>query len=179
MILHILYDDRRIERWEPLMNELSRQRIMDYKIWTPVYDEKNVVRSINLSHKQIVQDAKNKGLKEVIIAEDDIFFPAEDGWQYFLDNKPEDYELYLACSYGGYKDKQPIGFHLYAIHEQFYDAFLSTPDDQHIDIAMWWLGKDKFFFCYPFPALQRAGFSSNNMAYCDYNVVLKPEDIHQ
>lgn len=177
MKLNIIHDSRRIERYEPLIAELDRQGITDYEIW-PCIMLPSVVESINASHKMIVRKAKEDGLKEVCVVEDDVFFPAEDGWAYFLKNKPEDYELYLACSYGGYSEKQPIGFHLYMVHEQFYDKFLSVPDNAHIDTAMWWLGKDKFVFCYPFPALQRAGFSANNMSHADYNKVLKDEDVY-
>lgn len=178
MELQIIYDNRRLERYEPLMNELQRQGIVHYQLWEPVPDTKSVVRSINLSHKQIVRWAKDNGLREVCIAEDDVFFPAEDGWQYFLNKKPEDYELYLACTYGGLKEKQTVGFHLYCVHECFYEKFLSMPDDGHIDTSMWWLGSDKFEFCYPFAALQRPGFSSNNMAHANYNTVLKTEDVY-
>jgi hypothetical protein len=178
MTLNIIYDDRRPEKWEPLMNELSRQGIHDYKIWEPVPDTRSVVASINKSHKQIVKWAKENGLKEVCIGEDDLMFPAEDGWEYFLRKKPNDYELYLACSYGGVTEKQTIGFHLYCVHEKFYDKFLSVQDETHIDTAMWWLGKDEFVFCYPFAALQRPGYSHNNKTDVNYNKILKPEDVH-
>ena len=177
MKLNIIYDDRRFERYAPLINELLRQGIADYKFWNPIY-HKDVVTSINLSHKQIVLWAKLVGLKEVCIAEDDLMFTHPTSWVYFLDQKPKEYELYLACSYGGLSEKQTIGFHLYCVHECFYDKFLSVPDNVHIDTAMWPLGKEKFHFCYPFPALQRAGFSSNNKAFADYNTVLKEEDIY-
>lgn len=177
MKLNIILDSRRVEKYQPLMDELSRQGITDYEIW-PCMIFQNVIESINASHKKIVQWAKENGQNEVCIAEDDLYFPAPDGWKYFLKNKPEDYELYLAASYGGYSEKQPIGFHLYCIHEQFYDKFLSVPDDVHIDTAMWFMGKEKFIFCYPFAALQRPGFSSNNMSYTDYNKTLRPEDVY-
>lgn len=177
MKLNIILDSRRIEKYQPLMDELSRQGIADYEIW-PALILPDVIESISASHKAIIRDAKEKGLKEICIAEDDVYFPAADGWQYFLKNKPEDYELYLAASYGGYSEKQPIGFHLYCIHEQFYDKLLSIPDNCHIDTGTWWLGKEKFVFCYPFAALQRPGFSANNMSHADYNKILKPEDVY-
>ena len=36
-----------------------------------------------------------------------------------------------------------------------------------------------FKFCYPFPALQRPGFSANNKAIVDYNKILEPKDIYK
>jgi len=38
------------------------------------------------------------------------------------------------------------------------------------------LGGD-YKFCYPFPALQRSGYSFNNKAVVNYNTVLKDKDI--
>jgi hypothetical protein len=73
--------------------------------------------------------------------------------------------------------KKVTGFHLYIISQEFYDRFLSVPDSVHIDVAMDDLEGD-YHFCYPFPALQRAGFSANNSAYSNYNSVLKPKDIY-
>lgn len=177
MKLNIILDSRRTEKYQPLMDELSKQGITDFHIW-PCVLMPEVIESINASHKLIVQWAKDNGLKEVAIAEDDVYFPATDGWQYFLKNKPEDYELYLAASYGGYSEKQPIGFHLYCVHEQFYDKFLSIPDNCHIDTGTWFMGIEKFVFCYPFAALQRPGFSANNGSYADYNTILKKEDVY-
>lgn len=177
MKLNIIFDARMIDRYEPLIDELKRQNITDYEIW-PCIMLKDVVSSINASHKMIVRDAKEKGLAMVAIAEDDIYFPAQDGWKYFLKSIPEIFDIYLACTYITPIDqKQVVGFHLYIVHERFYDKFLSVKDDIHIDTAMNGLGDMQF--CYPFAALQRKGFSSNNKTICDYSLVLKDEDIYK
>lgn len=176
--LNIIYDNRMIDRFEPLIKEMIDQGI-DFKLWDIVEDKNSVVRSINLSHKQIVLYAKIKGLKEVCIAEDDLMFTGKGAWQYFLKNKPEDYDIYLASTYIPPISNNIIcGFHLYILNERFYDAFLSINENLHIDTAANELN-GKFVFCYPFPALQRSGFSSNNRAFCNYNGVLKPEDIYK
>lgn len=186
MTLNIIHDNRRSERWEPLMQELFRQGIMDYKIWPPVEDTNNVIRSINLSHKQIVQDAKDRGLKETAIAEDDVFFPSPDGWKYFLRKKPPYYELYLGGCYSPIKHgwdeapysytQNPVGLHMYLIHERYYDTFLATDEMSHIDTAQESIA---IKVCYPMAALQRPGFSANNRDHADYNTILKREDIYQ
>lgn len=177
--LNIIYDARRHEKYHPLMDELERQGIDDFEIWPCImYD--NVVSSINASHKMIVRDAQEKGLEEVFIAEDDLFFPANDGWEYFLRNKPKptDYDIYLAATYIPEKPPTQIcGFHLYSVSSRFYDQFLSVPDESHIDTAMNYVD-GKYVFCTPFPALQRAGFSANNKCVCNYNAVLAKEDIY-
>jgi hypothetical protein len=175
--LNIIFDSRRQEKYEPLMAELATQKITDYEIW-PCVMYPNVVASINASHKMIVRDAMERGLREVAIAEDDIFFPANDGWDYYLRNKPDEYDLYLACTYiVPVTNNKVCGFHLYMVHERFYEKFLSVPDEKHIDTAMDDL-KGGYVFCYPFAALQRPGFSNNNRAVVNYNKILKPEDVY-
>jgi hypothetical protein len=61
--------------------------------------DKTVVKGINLSHKMIVRDAKEKGQECVCILEDDCIFPAADGWEYFISSIPEKFELHLGATY--------------------------------------------------------------------------------
>lgn len=167
-----------------MIAELKRQKIESYEIW-PCLLLPNVVHSINSSHKMIVKDAKEKGLVECCIAEDDVMFPNENGWQWFLKNKPPFYDIYAGGSYfpfnktdkeGAFRVEQIVGFHLYFIHSRYYDIFLNTPVDQHIDTAQ----KSKLMYvCYPMAAVQRPGFSSNNMAVCNYNSSLSKSDIYE
>jgi len=175
--LNIIYDARRFEKYHPMMTELDRQGIVDFEIW-PCIMYPDVVESINASHKMIVRDAKEKGLSECFIAEDDFTFPAEDGWHYFLRNKPKNYDLYLGGTYVTPISNNIIcGFHLYSISENFYDKFLSMPDKEHIDTAANNI-KGDYHFCYPMAAIQRAGFSMNNKQDVNYNILLKEEDVY-
>ena len=174
--LNIIHDFRLLDRFEPLLEELKKQNISDYKLWSPVEDSKSVVRSINLSHKQIVQWAKENKMPYVIIAEDDLMFTCDGAWEYFLENMPSEFDLYLGCTYiVPIQNNKICGFHLYAIGESFYDAFLNTPEDVHIDTEMNNI-VGNYFFCYPFPALQRKGFSLNNKTIVDYNTILEEGD---
>lgn len=176
MDLNIIYDNRHSEDYGRLLGEFMVQDIYDFKFWDAVILKDSVVKSINASHKKIVQWAKDNNKKEVCIGEQDLTFPAKDGWKYFLKNKPDDYDIYLGCSY--VPNDIICGFHLYVINESFYNKFLSIPDHEHIDTAANDLG-GKYVFCKPYPALQRAGFSANNMTDVNYNSVLKEEDIYK
>ncbi len=179
MKINVIHDNRLLGRYEALMKEFNEQNIHYYKIWTPVEDSKSVVTSINLSHKQIVAWAKHHGLEEVCIAEDDLMFTAKGGWDWFLKNKPATFDLYLWGSYCmPLSNNKVTGFQLYIIHQKFYDRFLGTPTNVHIDTEMDNLNGD-YKYCYPFSALQRPCWSSNNRADTNYNSpnVLKPEDI--
>ncbi len=183
MMLNIIYDDRRPEKYDSFLEQLRIQNIGHYKIWNCIVMN-DVVKSINASHKMIVEDAKKQGLLFVVIAEDDILFTSDNSWQWFLSNIPPVYDLYTAGNYLPIENKKRgavrvdcvVGFHLYIVHSRYYDTFLATKDDDHIDTAQ----KSKLMYCcYPFAAIQRAGWSANNKAICDYNKILQPQDLYR
>jgi hypothetical protein len=183
---YILYDDRRSEYFPLIVDEMHRQKISKYIFVDPIPHD-NVVKSISVSQKLIIQKAKDLGLKEVVIFEQDIWFPCETGWKYFIENKPEDYDIYLGGSYlidNTIEYKAPlvkvnsyVGHHCIMVHEKYYDKFLETPEDKHIDTEQ--QGKGDFYLCYPMPALQRPGFSTNNKMIVDYNKILEKKDIYE
>jgi len=176
--VNVIYDARHPERYGELLGEFITQGIVKFKFWDCVMVD-NIEESICLSHKMIVRDAKERGLPSCIIMEDDCFFPNKNGWNFFLENEPKDYDLYLSCSYIPPISQGIVcGFHLYKISSKFYDKFLSIPDRCHVDTCMNDLGGD-YKFCYPHPALQRVSWSANNRAISNYNEVLNKEDIYQ
>lgn len=180
MRLYILYDDRRIEKYPLLMNELAQQGITDYELVPAIIDMRSVVESINAGHKGIVRMAKETRMPYVCIAEDDLMFTSPNSWEYFLNTMPKEFDLHLWGTYiMPLSNNCVCGFQLYIVSEKFYDKFLSVPDDAHIDTAMDDL-KGDYHFCYPFPALQRSGFSANNPGQpVNYNNLLKEEDIYK
>ncbi len=177
-MVNVIYDNIHTEDWSRLIDEFYTQGIKNYKFWDAVIINYKPVQSINASHKMIVKDAKEKGLSECIIAEQDLMFSSTNGWKWFIENKPKTFDLYLGCTYGQRERNMICGFHLYIISEKFYDKFLSIPNDVHVDTEMDKL-KGDYKFCYPFPALQRAGYSANNGAVVNYNTILKEEDIYK
>lgn len=163
MIVNIIHG-RRDERLPRLYNELQDQGITDFKIWEGIHDVRSIVRSINLSHKQIVKYAKDNFIPEICIGEDDVRFTHPNSFNYFLQNKPKEFDIYLSSIYLGEiaADNTVQSFsalHLYIVNERFYDTFLSLPEDEHLDRAM--SGKGLFVVCHPFIAEQYDGFSSN------------------
>ena len=151
-------------RRESLVKEFESNDITDYEIWDGVFDTRSIVKSINHSHKLIVEYAQLLKWEEVCIAEDDLRFSHKDSFRYFLDQKPEKYDIYLSSIYHG--DISPentvksfCGLHLYIVHSNFYDTFLSLPSEAHIDQSMSGLGL--FKVCNPFIAYQANGFSQN------------------
>jgi len=179
MRAQIIVDAGRPRNNITLEKEMLEQGI-DWPTWPIVHDKDNVVRSINLSHKQIVAYAKKYQLPEVCIMEEDVMFTAPDGWQYFLNNKPDNFDLYLGGAYGlnetAYKNiaENPgaieihnfAGLHCYIIRERYYDTFLNLPENIHIDNQP---GLGVFYVCSPFAALQHPGWSANARTMVDYN----------
>ncbi len=175
--LNIIYDNRQSEDYQRLLDEFVEQGIEDYHFWNAIVHKNSVVESINASHKMIVQWAKDKGKSHVVIAEQDLHFTDKGAWQYFLDSMPDDFDVYIGgnylidnrCVYEPplVKVNEWVGNHLIIVSEKYYDRFLSVPDNLHIDTAQCGLGD--FYVCFPMPALQRPGWSSNNKAICDYN----------
>jgi hypothetical protein len=145
------------------MKELETQSIKDYELWPGVFVP-SIKKSINLAHKQIVEYAQIARLEEVAIAEDDAKWSAPGAWDYFLKQKPKEFDIYLGGIFLGYPDengllKEFTGMTCYIIKKSFYDTFLSTPEDEHIDHALKGLGVYKV--CDPFVVTQWGGISSN------------------
>lgn len=171
----------RIDRMDRLKKELEGQGIVKYNLWDGVWSERTVVKNINLAHKQIVQWAKDEGLPKVLIFEDDIFFCDKGAFDYYLQNEPTDYDIYLGGIYlGVIKDnlvKAFTGMHCYMVHERFYDTFLSTPTEIHVDHSLKDLGK--YIVCDPFIAIQHNGWSDNSKKHCDYTFMFENRNLYK
>jgi hypothetical protein len=150
---------------DSLMRELVAQGLTDKVMFFPfVHDFRGAKHGINEAHKQIISYAKVAGFDEVIVLEDDVRFCGEGAFDYFLQNKPEDYDIYLSGVYVSISSedgtlKSFSGLHCYMVHSRYYDTFLKTPQDEHIDQAQ--DGKGKFVVCEPYAAIQHNGFSHN------------------
>ena len=158
------------------MKEIESQTIpIDFEFWDAVYLP-SVKAGINSAHKQIVEYARLAGWDEVCIAEDDLQFSSEKSWEYFLANKPTDFDIYLSMVYLGEPDENNIvkeytGMTLYVVSSRFYDKFLSVDPNEHIDRALGGLGVYKV--CRPFIAKQYNGWSSNTGKTENYDELLR------
>lgn len=176
MKLHIVHLPRRKDRKKVLLNELKEQGITQYRIWNGIEDPKNVFKGLVKAHKQVVEYAKLEKLSSILIVQDDIRFTAKGAFEYFLNNVPADFDLYLSSIYYGQINQDKTvndfaGLTLFMVHERFYDTFLSLPEDGHLDRAL--ANKGKYIVCEPFVAIQHNGYSDNRKAYCNYDVYVK------
>lgn len=176
MRLNIIHLKHRADRLESLEQEIAGQGITNYKIWDGIIDPILPCRGISQAHKQIINDAKEKGLSEVLIGEDDLHFTALGAFNYFLRNKPLDYDIYLGgIVYGKISENDIVndfsGITFYLASERFYDTILSIPEEYHLDRAL--KNKGKFIVCNPFIVVPHNGYSDNHKRECDYQPYLK------
>jgi hypothetical protein len=177
MIINIIHLPERLDRWLTLQKELEEQGITEYKIWDGIIDDgHNTTRAISRAHKQIIQFAKEIGLPEVMIAEDDVQFISPGAFNYFLENKPPDFDIYLASVYHGIiKEDSSVtdfsGLTLYIVKSKFYDQFLAVNENEDLDRAL--KNKGKFIICNPFAAIQYNGYSDHLKKYCNYDWYLR------
>lgn len=146
------------------MKELEQQKITDYEFWDGIYKYKTAKENINAAHKQIVEYAQLAGWEMVCVGEDDLRFFASGAWDYFIQNIPNDFDVYLSSIYlGDIKEDNTTdyfcGMTLYIVHSRFYDKFLSINPNDHIDREM--KGMGKFVVCNPMVCEQYDGHSQN------------------
>ena len=176
MILNIIHLPHRKDRLELLKNELITQEIDDYRIWDGILNAEVPFKGIVQAHKHIVAWARDQKQPLVMIAEDDIKFTAKGAFKHFLRNEPADYDLYLAGTYFGKIEednsiKDFSGTMLYIIRQQFYDTFLSLPEERNFDREL--ANKGKYIVCNPFAAVQHQGYSDNRKAFVNFDKHLK------
>lgn len=172
MQLNIIHLSSRTDRLHTLNNELNQQNISDFRIWPGISDEHLPCKGISKAHKQIVKYAQGNNLSEVLIAEDDLKFTDFGAFNFFLENKPSDYDLYLSSVYYGQIGENNIvddfaGLTFYLINQRFYQKFLTVPEHDNLDRQL--RGKGKFVVCNPFSVIQHNGFSDNHKRYCNYD----------
>jgi hypothetical protein len=175
-LLNIIHLPERLDRAELLKNELIEQGITNFKLWDGIKDSRLVNRGISKAHKQIVQCAKENNFPEVLIGEDDLHFTSKGAFIYFIDNKPEDFDIFLGGIYYGRLMKDSIvndfsGLTLYIINERFYKKFLSMNETEHLDRAL--RNSGKFIVCNPMVVIQHNGFSDNLKKDINYESFLK------
>lgn len=170
MIINILTLEGSEQRQKALIPRLEEQGVQ-YEWNYGIIDKMIPFAGISRSHKSIVRKARSRKDKMCCIAEDDIVFTAPGAWQHFLNNMPEDFDLYLGGISNGHialnnTCKDFRGLFLYIIHERFYDTFLEIQEKQNIDAEL--ANKGKYIVCNPFAAIHADGYSHHHGAKKTY-----------
>lgn len=183
MIAHIIHDSRRKERLATIIKETTEQGI-EYRLWPAVIEE-NPWTGIMKAHTQIVRWAKEQGLPEVLIMEDDVRFCGPGSFDYFLKTKPAEFDLYLAGIYHGSPNRENrvkkfSALHCYIIRACFYDTFLAAPEDKHLDYYLSDFVKNgRYYVCNPFTAIQYNGYSIQKKRVMNYNFLLQGRSLYK
>lgn len=171
------------------------QAKITYGIWDGQIVKGLPHTGISRSHKQIIQHAKDNQLDLCFIAEDDFKLTSPGSWQYFTDNIPDDFDLYMAGISGGLIDEKThtvdkfTGLFLYAISARFYDVFLSAPEDFNIDCWLSRTGipeienklgrKPIYKVCYPIASITNNGVSYKSETYVHHERFFKAYQQYQ
>ena len=127
------------------------------------------VREYETKIKQLKEkDANYAERKDYLLSQIELAKKEPTAWQYFLDNIPEDCDIFLGMWYAcdlveGNRIMDAFsGMTLYLIRERFYDFFLGLPESIHIDRE---LGKHanqfKILFADQIVCEQDGSYSSN------------------
>jgi hypothetical protein len=181
LTLHIIHNPDDLKRINQLEKELSNQGIDNYYLWDAVYDERGTYQGINKAHKQIVRWAKENDLPFVTVAEDDLLFFDKGAYEYYLNNEPKEYDLYLSGIFLGEIDennetKKFTGLSLYRVKNNYYNTFLQAEENEHLDIALSYQG-GKFIVCNPFTVRQHNGYSTNEKRFLNYDFMFSQRKI--
>lgn len=184
-IVHVINLPKRTDRLRQFEIQATEQNF-EYQVWDGIIDLAATFRGISNSHKQIVKYAKMKGLKRIVIAEDDCVFTGIGAYDYFLNQIPESYDLFFASYYEGKVDcfnrlvkadkasELLSGLTLYVINERFYYDFLNIYSLDHLDKQIGKLAdKYEFYVCPEFCAVQSNGYSDNKKKECNYDHYMK------
>lgn len=154
-----------------------------YGVWDGIIDKELPWRGISQAHKLIVQVAKDNGLECCFIAEDD-FLLRPYGWANFINNMPEDFDMYMAGISGGTVNEETkevsawSGMFLYCINQRFYSALLEAPEELNIDRWLSTTGleeiesilgrKPVYKVCYPMACITRDGLSYKSKEFVNH-----------
>jgi hypothetical protein len=178
MKIHCIHDPTSKERKELVDKEIELHGL-EIQFWPAIYDQLRPFVGISKAHKQIVKWARNSRLPCVCIAEDDFHLTAPGAWEFFLENIPVDYDLYLSGIYHGlivdHVVKDFCALHLYIVHSRFYETFLSCNEMNHLDREL--CNKGKFVVCEPFAAIQHDGYSIHKKKETKYGHLLRGRSI--
>lgn len=174
MLVNVIHNPKRKDRFQLLQKEILHQQLT-ITYWDAVINPIAVVVGISQAHKQIVRWAKENNLPEVCIAEDDVKFFGRGAFNYFVNNKPKDYDLYLGGIFWGHIAEDNTvgdftGMTLYIVNERFYDKFLALREFNNIDRELAFKGK--YVVCNPMVVSQHEGWSDSKFRFDSYDRLL-------
>lgn len=165
-------------------HEQSIEQNFEYKVWQGIEFQHDRKRGVYAAHSQIVRYAKENNLPYIFIAEDDCRWFAKGAFDYFIDNMPEDADIYFSMIYvGNIKDNRIntvfSGMTMYCVFQRFYDFYLSLPESCHVDRELGLTANiNKYMVCPKFTCFQDGSMSDNTRMQSDYSPYLEGRKIY-
>jgi glycosyl transferase family 25 len=178
--------DRRKDRWDETLLELSKWELSDSVTRFSAVDGNTLINDtiinngelgILTTHINIINEAKEKGYKNILIIEDDIEFTEEIlNLEQYMSSVPEDWDMiYFGGNHNKHMGKQinflnekiiklneTYGIHCVVINNTIYDLILDLISIRGKPIDVYYADIQKSYNCYGFNpsiALQRESFS--------------------
>lgn len=150
--IHCINLDKRTDRWEECLNEFNKHNLKVNRFSAVYGKEVDTIPGLTegqtgavLSHKKLIQHAKDNSLENILILEDDVEFDENLNSRFFelIDRVPDDWDmLYFG---GNHKANNPycrgilkkvddnvfrvtncLAIHAYAIRKNIYDEALNS-----------------------------------------------------
>lgn len=180
-MIHIINLKKRVDRRAEVTKQMEMEKC-SYMFWNGILG-KTPKENVAAAHKQIIQHAKDNGLPEICVAEDDLQWTGSGAWKYFLENKPTDFDVYVGSYYSGKHDEKFIvkgfrGLTIYICAAKYYDTFLSLSESIHIDSAIDLSGA-KIVVSPKFVATQSPGFSDQRRRFANDSSKMVGKDLYK
>jgi hypothetical protein len=183
--IYVIKTPNDTERWSKNVQEMKSQAIngsLEWNGFDAIMNSVSPLKGISQSHKGIVARAKERGLAEVCIIEDDVNFLKSSSLERFFNiNKiiPKDCDLFFSGIYDGILGKefsgysevtgQVSGLHCYIVKQKFYDELLAADENYNLDYFLSVMLKPKMYCANPLLTLQHNGYSYNTGKEQNYN----------
>lgn len=162
----------------------SKEQKFSVRFWEGVIDTRGGWAGINLSFRKIVEWAKENNLPFVPIGEDDLVFSAPGAWQYYLENMPDEFDIYSGGIYAGQISEGRImngwsGNTLITVKDTFYDEFLKISEEalvgsDHLDRRLGrYAFRKNFRVCEKSVVFQMQGYSDNHKKMTTHTAFLE------
>lgn len=187
----------RTDRWENIINTFGKEFNL---IKVEAIKDSNGEHGCFLSHKKCIQIAKDKGLKNIIVFEDDciknpyIEFDFSKKANNIMDylNNCEDWDIFIgACNFCDgehiikrincdtediFQMRRGTTAHFIVYNSSCYDFYLNA-DITKCPVDILWYDKLKTLTILPFIAYQSAGLSNIQNRYADYVELIRSHEL--
>lgn len=174
--------DKRTDRWQDAQREFEKHNLKVDRFSGIIGNPDNIPTKIVpghvgcvLSHYNIIKEANEKGLNQILILEDDVVFAddLQDKFKQFISQVPENWDmLYFGGNHNGeelqkindnvYKIHKTYTTHAYAIRQPVYRVVLKMFPKLSHEVDVMYSILQNSFNCYvfrPHLAWQRDGYS--------------------